>query len=500
MGKGVFKNTIYLNIKTVISTIVGLYSTRLILNALGSEDFGVYGTVAGAIALFSMFSSALTVTTQRFMTFSLGKGNVNEQKVVFTNTIILHVILGLIIVAILESLYYPMFHGIINIPDNRVHTAKLIYQFMCFSSFFTIITVPFDALINAHEDFLYYSIVGIIESTLRLGVAFLITYCFVDKLFFYGLLLALISVSLMIIMRVYCKRKYIECEFSLSKYYNKMSLLQITKFALWQSVGSFAGFFGSHCSNLLLNHYFGTIVIAAKSIGDQVASQLYVVSSNMMRAFNPVIVKAESEGNTEYMLELSMKASRFGYMLYLVFAIPFCFSMPFLLEIWLKNVPKWAVLFCQLQIIRMLLEQITTPLYTSLVAKGNIRIANLSELFFGVATFFLLWIVYLNGGGPQYHYYVSILLLVVAVLFVRLFLCMRICGLVLKDYFLKVLLPCAVASIITCWACYALMGLLSGVYLFLANCLACLVLIYVFGFNKSERTYLYSKILNVIKK
>lgn len=500
MGKGVLRNTIFLNIKTIISTIVGLYSTRLILNALGSEDFGIYGTVAGAIALFSMFSSALTVTTQRFMTFSLGKGEVNNQKDIFTNTIILHIILGVIIVSLLELLYYPLFHGIINISEDRVNTAKFIYQFMCINSFFIIITVPYDALINAHEDFLYYSIVGIIESILRLGVAVLITFYFCDKLYYYGLFLAIISVLLLFIMRLYCKNKYLECVFSISDHYKTTILKEVSKFALWQSIGSFAGFFGNHCSNLLLNHYFGAIVIAAKSIGDQVASQLYVVSSNMMRAFNPVIVKAESEGNTEHMLELSMKASRIGYMLYLIFAVPFCFSMPFLLEIWLNNVPEWAVLFCQLQIIRMLLEQITTPLYTSLIAKGNIRIANISELLLGVASFCALWFAYFSGGGPQYHYFISILFMVVFVMVLRLYLCIRICGLVLRDYVIKVLFPCAIVSTISCILCLLFLGFLFGLYLFAANCIVCLIIAYFFGLNRSERTYFYLKIFNLIKK
>ena len=243
MGKSVVKNTIYLNIKSAVTTIISLFTTRIVLNALGVDDFGVYGVVAGSVAMLGMFNSALTVSTQRFINFALGKEEQLEQKKIFNNAILLHIGLGLLIVVAIEALYYPMFHGILNIPEDSVPVAKLLYQLMCATTFFTIITIPYEAMINAHEDFLYYSVVGIIESVLKLATALIIVWVSSGRLLIYGVLLAVISVIMMISMRVYCKVKYSECVFSPKAYYDKVILKQLTSFAGWRFIGVFANFF-----------------------------------------------------------------------------------------------------------------------------------------------------------------------------------------------------------------------------------------------------------------
>lgn len=497
-NKSVVANTIYLNIKAAVTTIVSLFSTRIVLNALGASDFGVYGTVAGSIAMLALLNSALTLATQRYLNFALGKGGLIELKQVFNNSILLHIALGVIIVLAMEALYYPLFHGILSIPEDRVGVAKLLYHLMCVSTFFTIITVPYDALINAHEDFLYYSIVGIIESLFKLISALVLLWIAVDKLFVYGLLIALISIVLMVVMRLYCRKKYIESVFSPRDYYDRTVLKELASFAGWRFIGVFAQFFGNHGSNILMNHFFGTIVIAAKNIGDQIGGQLYVVSSNMMRAFNPVIVKAESKGDTNYMLHLSMQACRFGYLLYLVVAIPFLVAMPQVLELWLKNVPEWAVLFCQLQIIRMLLEQLGGPLYTTLSAKGDIKLASIYDLVLGVATFFILWLCYNQGQSPEYHYYISIVFMVICAMLTKLLLCKRICGLSFRAFAKEVLLPCISTSSVSFACCYGLAKIMLPLPAFIINCLLSLIVVLLVGFKHSELKLMKDKITQIL--
>lgn len=496
MSKNVAKNTIYLNIKAAVTTIVSLFTTRIVLNALGASDFGVYGTVSGSIAMLAMLNSALTVSTQRFMNFALGKNDEREQKQVFNNSMVLHIGLGFLIVLLMESMYYFLFSGILTIPENRIGVAKTLYHLMCVSTFFSIITVPFDALINAHEDFYYYSIVGIAESLLKLFTALLVVRIAADKLFVYGFLLALISIFMMVIMQIYCKRKYAECVFSPKLYFNKCVLKDISAFAGWRFIGVFANFFGNYGSNILMNHFFGTLMIAAKNIGDQVGGQLYLVSSNMMRAFNPVIIQAESKGDTKHMLHLSMQACRFGYLLYLVVAIPFIVSMCFVLELWLKNVPDWAVLFCQLQILRILLEQLCTPMYTSLVAKGNLRDVSIYDFVLGIATFFVLWLCYYNGSGAEYHYYISILLMVILSMIMKLYLCKRICGLSILDFLREVIIPCGLASIVLYVICYSVSFVFSPIWTLLLNVALAVVVIFYFGLKDVEKNRIVYIIVN----
>lgn len=496
--KSVVANTIYLNAKAAVTTIVSLFSTRIVLNTLGASDFGVYGTVAGSVTMLALLNSALTLATQRYMNFALGKNDIKEQKQIFNNSILLHIALGVVIVLAMETLFYPLFNGILSIPGDRIGVAKVLYHLMCVSTFFTIITVPYDALINAHEDFFYYSVVGVIESLLKLFSALILIWIAVDKLFIYGLLLALISIGLMVVMRIYCRKKYTECDFAPRVYYDKPVLKELSSFAGWRFIGVFAQFFGNHGSNILMNHFWGTIVIAAKNIGDQVGGQLYVVSSNMMRAFNPVIVKAESKGDTNHMLQLSMQACRFGFLLYLVVAIPFAVAMPHVLVLWLKNVPDWAVLFCQLQIVRMLLEQIVTPLYTTLSAKGDIKLASIFDLVFGVATFFILWLFYQQGFSPEYHYYVSILVMVICPAITKLWLCRKICGLSLRVFALEVLLPCVAASCVSFGGCYNLAKFFLPLPAFVLNCLLSLIVVLLLGLKQQELKYMGDRIITLI--
>lgn len=498
--KNVIKNTIYLNIKTAITTILSLFSTRIVLNALGAEDFGIFGIVAGSIAMLGMLNSAMTLSTQRFMNFAIGKNDEVEKRKVFNNSIILHLYIGIIIVILIESLYYPLFNGILSIPDNRIDIAKQLYHFMCISTFFTIITVPYDSLINAHENFLYYSIVGIFESILKLITALLIIKVTSDKLFIYGLFISLITIITMLIMRIYCKRKYSECTFSLKKYYDRETLKSIAHFAGWRFIGVFAAFFGNYGSNILMNHFFGTIVIAAKNIGDQIGGQLQLVSSNMMRAFNPVIVKAESVGESKQMINLSLQACKIGYLLYLILAIPFIISMPLILKFWLKTIPAWTTLFCQLQVVRMLLEQLANPLYTSLTAKGDIKCISIYDLFLGILTFLSLFVFYYFDSPPETHYIISIFTLVILSSLIKIYLCKQKCNLSIKQYINKVFFPCLITTAISILMCYFCNIFVDGLLLIITNMIITTMLIFYVGTNSDEKQLLKKYIALFILK
>ena len=184
--KRIVVNTFFLYTKTLITMVISFISTRIILDGLGTTDFGIYGTVGGAIVMLEALNLAMTQATQRFMNYAEGKGDKEHLISIFNNTVILHIGLGLVIVLLLAALYYPLFNGIFNIPADRMMAARYIYLFLAVSAFFTIITVPYDAIINAHENFLYYSIVGIVISLLKLGAAVVIIHYYNDRLILYG--------------------------------------------------------------------------------------------------------------------------------------------------------------------------------------------------------------------------------------------------------------------------------------------------------------------------
>ena len=492
--KRIIRNTIFLYIKTLISTLVVFFSTRIVLGALGASDYGVYGIVGGVIAMLGYINIAMSHATQRYMNFAEGTKDKNRMLSIFNNAVILHLMMGVAIVAILELIYYWMFNGVLNIPVERVYAAKLIYHFMAVSTFFTVITVPYEALINAHEDFLYYSIVGIVDSLLKLSAAYVIVWYAYDKLILYGILMAVITVIMLIVMRIYCHRKYTECVLNFRRFGKLETMKELGAFAGWNFVGVFASVAGNFGSTILMNHFFGTIVIAAKNIGDQLGGQLSVVTTNLTKALNPSIMKSEGAGNHKQMVELCYTACRFGFLLYALFAIPFIFKTEYLLGLWLKEIPKWAVLFCQLQVLRTLSEQIFSPLRTMLMAQGTIKQLNMANLALGIFTFVVLLLLYCIGLPSYWHYIISILFMVVIESVVKIYLCKKHCSIRYVDVLSAILIRISNVIIVSCIVCYVLdvflCNNLNGLLCTFVLVMGAGVVTFLLGLKKNERKYI----------
>lgn len=488
--KRIVVNTFFLYAKTLITMIISFVATRLILEALGVVDFGIYGTVGGAIVMLEALNGAMTQATQRFMNYEGGKGDGEKLISIYNNTLVLHIGLSILIVVMLCALYFPFFNGIFNIPQERILAAKYIYFFLAVNAFFTIVTVPYDAMINAHEDFLFYSVESIVIALLKLGVAIAIIFYLNDKLILYGLLMTIIAAINLLLMAIYCKKKYDECTFKPKQYVNLKTSKEIGIFAGWNFVGAFANMAGNHGSTILMNHFFGPILITAKNIGDQICTQVAVLTNNMTKALNPVIVKSEGSGDRRTMINLSYKSCRFSFLMYLVLAVPFIFNTEPLLAIWLKKVPQWAVLFCQLQVIRTLFEQWFTPLRMTLMAEGSVKQVNLIDLLLGIVTFLILWVLYAIGFSAQWHYYISILILVFLSGVFKVKLCNRICNMKIKDYMYNVILPCVFVMILSLVVTQIIQAALisSNVLLIVIIQVAALIVVEVFaGITKSER-------------
>jgi O-antigen/teichoic acid export membrane protein len=373
-SKRVIMNTGILYAKMLVTMGISLYSARLVLNALGASDYGIFNLIAGVIAMLSFLNAAMTTSTQRYLSFHQGTCNFEMQKKIFTNSWILHIAIGIIVVILLLAFVPFLFGGFLNIPLDRISTAKTVYYFMSVSVFFTIISVPFTASLNAHENMLWIAIVNIIESIFKLGIALsLLWFIQPERLAVYGVLMAVLSLTIFLIYAAYCLKRYNEC--SVKNY-------QIDK-PLIKELGGFAGWnlFGAACSvgqtqglAIILNSFFGTIINAAYGIAVQVSGQLQFFSQTMLRALNPQIMKSEGMNDRQRMLRLSMMASKFGFFLSAFIAIPCIFEMPAILKIWLKEVPEYTVIFCSLILISTLTNQLTIGLQSAIQATGKIKI------------------------------------------------------------------------------------------------------------------------------
>ncbi|WP_158847917.1 oligosaccharide flippase family protein [Algibacter sp. L1A34] len=432
-AKRVAKNTGILYAQMFITVLMSLYATRLVLAALGAEDFGIFNVVGGAIAMLTFLNTAMASASQRFMSFAQGQGDFKKQKNIFNISLVLHFFIAIVVVILLEIVGYFLFSGILKIDSNRLDIAILIYQFLIVSTFFTIISVPYDAIINAHENMLLVAILRIIETILKLAIALFITYTSFDKLYMYGLLMASLSVFLLIIRQIYCHTKYEEVTINFKKYFNKPLFKEMTGFAGWSFLGSSSSLLTNYGQGIVINMFFGTAVNAAQGVCNQIAGQLGAFAGTMLKALNPLIAKSEGAGDRNLMLKASFIGSKVGFFLLTIFYVPVILEMPYIFGLWLKEVPEYAIIFCQLLLARNLIEQLFRTLSSSIAAVGNIKKFEIYKAFINFLPLIVAYILF-SLGYPPYTLYVVFIIYAILNAILTLYIAKIECGLSIKEF------------------------------------------------------------------
>jgi len=444
----IMKNTGILYIRMGITVFISLYSTRVILNTLGSDDFGIFNLVAGSIAMLTFLNTAMASATQRFMSFSQGAQDKNLQREIFNVSTVLHLIIAAAVFIILEIAGYFLFDYILKIPFDRIETAKLVLQFMIVSTVFTIISVPYDAVINAHENMFLFAVVSIIEAILKLAIALYLSVSTFDKLTTFGFLTAVLSIFVLILRKVYCNKMYEECTINLKKYFNKLLFREMFSFAGWSFLGASSSMFANYGQGIVLNMFFGPIVNAAQGISNQVSGQLGGFAGTMLKALNPTIVKSEGAGNRSLMLKASLVGSKTSFFLLLLFYIPVFIEMPTIFELWLKDIPPYTIIFCRLLLIRNLLEQFYVTLANSISAVGNIRNFQVIKSVLAVLPLFISYVLFKYNYSPFIIYEVFILYAlldgILTVYFAKIY-----CNLLISTYIKSVIFPCLIVGFVS---------------------------------------------------
>jgi O-antigen/teichoic acid export membrane protein len=500
----VVKNTGILYVQMGVTVFISLYVTRLILAGLGAEDFGIFNVVGGAIAMLTFLNTAMSSASQRFMSYAQGEGLFEKQKQIFNVSLLLHIFIAIAIVIILEIAGYFLFSGVLKIAPDRLNVAYMIYQFLIISTFFTIISVPYNAIINAHENMLLVAILRILEVILKLTIAIIITYTSFDKLYLYGFLMAALSIFLLIIRQVYCYKKYEEVTINFKKYYQKPIFKEMTSFAGWTLLSSSASMITMQGMTILINSFFGVIVNAAQAIALQITGQIMTFSNTMLKALNPLIVKSEGENNRAKMLKASITGNKLSFYLLAFFSIPAIIEMPFILKLWLENVPDYAVIFCQLNLFRSTITQLTITFPTAIGATGNIKKSQLIESIIWFLLLPVSYIMFKYGAKPEIIY-INLIFMVLALSVSRIYFAHHICGLSIKKYFSDVLIKSFIVSFVT--ACLALLPVImiteSFIRLVLVlaiSSITSIVLIISVGLNQAEKALVFSMVKNIISK
>lgn len=433
-------NTLVTYTRAFLTVFITLYSTKLIVKALGVEDFGLYSLVGGVVSLLAFFKSALTASTQRYISVNIGKGLVSKVKKIVANSIIIHFTIGLIIVIGAEIIGSHMLNTKLIIPDNRLSSVYVVFHFVIASTFITIISVPAEAILYAHENMLFLAILGIVEVLLKLIIAITIFNLEqFDKLEFYSLFLFLVLFVVNLIKWIYCIIKYEETKISFKRDFSGSQIKEHTGFVGWNLFGAACSMGRGHGIAIVSNMFFGPVVNAAFGVANQVKSQSSFFSTTVLRVLNPQIMKSEGANDRSRMISLSLVACKFGYFLLAFFVIPLIFEMKTIITLWLGSPPRYTIVFCQLMLIGALIQQLTIGLISAVQAVGDIKKYQIlvgSTILLNVP---ITYILLKKGYSAEIALIVYISIEIIAG-FLRLKLCKSIVGLSFTSYFKKVLL------------------------------------------------------------
>ncbi len=443
--KRIAKNTLLLYLRIGVVMLVGLYTSRVVLDALGEVDFGIYNAVGGIVMMFSFLSSTMSTSCQRFYSYEMGRGNFDELRRTFCLCILVFAAIMVVVAMLAEGFGIWLLYNKMHL-EGRFDAAWWVLHCSVVSFMFTIMRTPFMGMVIAKEKMKVFAYLSVVEVLGNLAVAFLIAHHGGDRLVFYSILMIAVNASVTMFYLAYCRMFYPECKFSF--YWDRNRFLEIFSFAGWNMIGSISGICKSHGINILLNIFFSPVVNAARGLAYKVFSTLQAFADNFYFAVRPQIIKSYSAGDRDGMLKLVCQSSKFSYFLLFIVALPVFIETPFLLGIWLKEVPEYTVLFTRLAIINILIDSLANPLGAAMQAYGKIRNYNLTVGGFIITILPISYVLLKFGFPPETVFYVSIVVCALAIL-VRLSFVRRCVGLPLRMYAQSVVLPMSVVTVLS---------------------------------------------------
>lgn len=493
-------NTVILYTRLIINLVVNLYSVRVILNALGPDDYGIYDVIAGIVVLFGFLNTSLSEMSLRYLSVSMGEGKEGGVRSTFNNCFWLHFIIALVLIVLLEAIEPFLFGGFLNIPAERMRAAEIVYQCVSAILFLQIIAAPFSALTIAHENFLYTSTISIVDALLKLGIALVLVYTNSDKLILYGILMVCVNLLNLFFYVVYVVIKY-KSDFYISTP-NYKGLRQQAGFTGWTIFGVISTLATRQGYAVMLNKFFGTTTNAVYALARQVEGQVYSMSSSVVDAIKPQIMKSYGDGDSERMYRLSITAGKFGFIMTSIVSIPLLVFMPEVLTIWLKQVPEGTVLFARLMVVACLMQVITQGVGYAVQAIGQIKWYTIVVSCIRISPL-PISIVLLSLGLPAY----SALIVYVSGeslgSLARVFMLKRLGNydivLFFKDVFFRVLPP----FILSIGVCYLLSIYVKGIAIMLCfiaiSIIAYITIVYYVGLTPYEKSTIKSIIKRFLK-
>lgn len=498
------KNTLLLYVRMLFNMLVSLYTSRIILNALGIEDYGIYNVVGGVVAMFTLISASLSASVSRFLTFELGTGNIEKLKKVFSTSLLIHFVLAVIVLLCAESIGVWFLNNHMNIPANRMYAANWVLQFSILSFIISLVSVPYNASLVSHERMSFFATIGILEVGLKLVIVLFLAYIpyWSDKLIAYSLMLVCSGLFLQGVYLYYCRKNFEECQFQ--KSFDSELVKDMVGFAGWNFMGASSAILREQGGNIILNWFGGPSLNAARGIALQVNGAVTNFVSNFMVSLNPQITKSYAASEYDYMMSLIYRGARFSFYLLLLLSLPILINTSYVLTLWLGVVPEHVVLFIRLVLILSMCEAISNPLITAMLATGNIRNYQIIVGGLQMMNLPISYILLRLGFFPEIILVVAIVLSLCC-LCARLMLLRGMIGLSVRSYIQHVLMNVVGVSMLSIIVPFLFFRYsddnFSG---FLLSCIICMICsgitIYYIGCTYGERCFIKEKVLALKKR
>ena len=502
-NKRIAKNTLMLYLRMFLILGVSLFTSRVVLQTLGVSDYGVYSVVGGFVSMLAYLNAVFVGATQRFMSFALGKSDKTVLSATFATAKLSHIIIAIIILVVAETFGLWFVNNKLVIDAGRMIAANWVYQCSVFSLLITIITIPYNACIVAHEHMHVYAYVSILDVVLKLVTLYLLVILSGDKLVVYALLHVAIAVIVCLCYTFYCRKNFEECRVKPS--IDKPLLKEMTSFAGWTALGSLGFTFKDQFSNIILNVFLGTTINAARGIAIQVNSAVNSFATNFFMAISPQITKQYASGNLEQSQKLVYAGSRYSFYLLSFITIPVIINIDYILKIWLGKVPDYTASFLIITLITSLIYSLSNPITTALQATGNIKVFQI-----GISIILLLelpaaYIILKLGYPPDYSLLPAIVTNSIALVFRFHLLKKMIPSYSLKEYYINNVLRCLILFVICFIPCFYFKKILSDSFVGMSVSVVVSIIfigivVYLAGINTAERQMFIGYIKNKLSK
>lgn len=501
-NKRIAKNTLMLYFRMILTMLVSLYTSRVILNTLGVEDYGIYNVVGGVVTMFAFFNSAMASATQRFLSFEIGKGDFIQLRKTFNATQIIHVGIAILIFILAETVGLWFVKTYLVIPPERLEAAIWVYHFSVLSFMVSVIQIPYNATIIAHERMNVYAYVSIIEVLLKLLIVFILTWIMYDKLKLYGVLHFSVVFLIAAIYRIYTRRNFGETKFEVVR--DKKLYRTLVSYSGWNLFGNIAAVAKGQGINIILNMFYGPVVNAARGVAMQVQSAVNSFVSNFQMAVNPQIIKSYAADEKEYMASLVIRSSKFSFYLLYILSLPIILEIDQILRLWLKTVPDYSSIFTILVLVIILIDCVSGPLMTAIQATGKIKVY---QAVVGSLLTLILPISYIllkQGYSPEVTLYVNVVISIIALSF-RLYLVWKLLEFPVLRFIQEIIIKNIVIVLISIAIPLFILhymneNIIRLIIIILVTMIWNLTVIYLIGLHKSEKAIIIKAINKILKR